>query len=111
VASMGALYALVTAFFFPHLIWHMVIAMMFISMASGLVSPIFERLGIESSEEPMGSKVAVSSLLMGISGTVGSLLVSGFYNNTSLSLGVILSGLCLAACVLRFITRDLFKTI
>ena len=57
----------------------------------------------------MGSKVAVSSLLMGLAGMFGSALISGFYNDTLVSLAVILLLLCVIAVILRVVIRDQFE--
>lgn len=101
IACSGALYSVVMALIFPHGIWNMIFAMMLLSAGSGLTFPIVERLGIESSQEPMGSRVAFGSLMMGVAGVVGSGMISQFYNDTLLSLGMILLLLCSAVFALR----------
>ena len=108
MAILGALYAFIASLIFPDTPSNMIIAMIFIAGGSGLVFPIVERLGIESSNEPMGSKVAVSSLLMGLAGIIGSALISGFYNNTLLSLATILLLLCIIAVILRVVIHGQF---
>lgn len=108
MAVLGALYAFIASLIFPDTPSNMIIAMIFIAGGSGLVFPIVERLGIESSNEPMGSKVAISSLLMGLAGIIGSALISGFYNNTLLSLATILLLLCIIAVILRVVIHGQF---
>ena len=108
ITTLGASYALIASLIFPNTPLNIIIAMMLIAGGSGLVFPIFERLGIESSQEPMGSKVAVSSLLMGLAGMFGSALISGFYNDTLLSLSTILLLLCVIAVVLRVVIHGQF---
>src|SRR3990167_11015180 len=109
IAMIGACYALTTSLIFSESPWNMIIAMMLIAGGSGLVFPVVERLGIESSQEPMGSKVAISSLLMGLSCMVGSALISGFYHDTLFSLSIILVSLCLAAVIFRVMVHDRFE--
>ena len=108
MAIFGALYAFIASLLFPDTPCNMIIAMIFIAGGSGLVFPIVERLGIESSQEPMGSKVAISSLLIGLSGLIGSALISGFYNDTLMSLAIILLSLCIVAVIFRVMVRDQF---
>ena len=104
----GACYALATSLIFSDTPWNMIIAMMLIAGGSGLVFPVVERLGIESSQEPMGSKVAISSLLIGLAGMLGSALISEFYNDTLISLSIILMVLCLVSLILRIIIHNQF---
>lgn len=104
----GGVFAFATSFIFPNQPLDMIIAMMFLASGAGFCFPICERLGIESSSEPMGSKIAISSLLMGIFGMLGSVLISGFYNDTLWSLAVILLLLCVIAVVLSIgVLRDI----
>lgn len=107
----GGLYAITSAYLFPNTWINMIVAMIFIATASGLLFPICERLGIESSQEPMGSKIAIASLLSGIAGVFGSALISGFYNDTLLSLSIILVALCLFSAILRISMRETFKIV
>ncbi len=86
----GGIYALCTALGWPTLLLNIVIAMMLIGAGSGFAFPILSRLAIESSSEPMGSRVAVSSFLMGLSSTLATVLVSRVYNGTLFSLAIIL---------------------
>lgn len=108
LSSIGGMYAILTAYFFPNAWLNMIIAMILIAMGSGLLFPICERLGIESSIEPMGSKIAISSLLMGIAGMLGSALISGFYNDTLLSLAIILFLFSLVALAIYALIQRFF---
>lgn len=106
-STIGGLYSILTAYLFPNAWLNMIIAMMFEAIAFGLLSPICERLGIESSIEPMGSKMALSSLFFSIAGTLGSILISGFYNDTLLSLSIILFIISVIAVIIRMLMHYL----
>lgn len=104
----GGIYGLITSILFPHFVWNIIIAMMIISVGAGIVFPIANRLAVESSTEPMGSRMAVSSFLTSIFGMIGSGIVSGFYNGKLVSLGVIVILFCLIAFLIQFVLiRDM----
>ena len=65
---------------------------MLITFGSGISLPIYSRLAIEQSEEPMGEKVAMTSFTMTVSGTLATLSINLFFNNSLLSLSLILTG-------------------
>lgn len=111
IALFGGAYALGTSIIWPNNIWNMIIAMMFLAGGSGLAFPILNRLAIESSEEPMSSRVAISSSLMGLSGMIGSAIISSIYNSTLFSLGIILFILSIAAVFLHVISNAFFDQI
>ena len=106
LAFVGSIYALITASIWPDIIWNTLIALMIIVMGAGLVFPVFERLGIESSDEPMGSRVAISSFLMSLAGMFGSIVISATYNGTLFSLAIILITFSTVAIVLQFLNRQ-----
>lgn len=106
ISLLGGIYSLGTSIIFPNNIWNMIIAMMLLAGGSGLAFPILNRLAIESSIEPMGSRVAISSSLMGISGMIGSAIVSQVYNGTLFSLGIILFILSAIAALLRIMSKN-----
>ena len=108
ISLFGGTYALCTSIIWPNNIWNMIIAMMLLAGGSGLAFPILNRLSIESSEEPMGSRVAISSALMGLSGMIGSAIISSIYNSTLFSLGIILFILSIIATFLHVMSNKTF---
>jgi Bcr/CflA subfamily drug resistance transporter len=90
IAFLGSVYALGTSIFWPDNVWHMIVSMMFLAGGSGLSFPIFNRLAIESSDEPMDLRVAVSSFFMSLSGAIGSGIVSQTHDYRLVSLAVLL---------------------
>lgn len=107
-ALIGGMYGFLTSLLFPNIVWNIIIAMMIISIGAGLVFPIANRLSVESSTEPMGSRMAVSSFLTSVFGMLGSGVVSGFYNGKLLSLGIITIIFCLSAFLMQFVViRDM----
>lgn len=109
LSSIGAIYALGSAILFPDQWMNTIIGMMLIAIRSGLLFPICQRLCIESSQEPMGSRIAISSLLIGVAGMSGSALISGFYDDTLLSFSIILCLLCGVSFSLRIFMNKQFK--
>ncbi len=99
----GGMYGFLTSILFPNVVWNIIIAMMLISVGAGLVFPIANRLSVESSTEPMGSRVAVSSFLTSIFGMIGSGIISGFYNGKLVSLGIIIIVFCSIAFLIQFV--------
>lgn len=67
-------------------LWILVTTITIFSTGTSFVFPILERTAIEASTEPMGSRVAISSSLMGLGGVLGSLLVSLFYHGQPIQL-------------------------
>jgi len=98
-------YALLSSLFYPQVIWNMIAAMIFIAGASGLIFPILGRLAVEASDEPMGSKVAMTAFLMGAAGIVGSAVISFTYDGTLSSLGMIIFTFSLLAAIFQFANR------
>lgn len=67
----------------------LVVPLALFAFGAGLIFAPLNRLAIESSEEPMGKKVAVFSSMMGLFCVTGSMLASFFYNGTSINLAFI----------------------
>lgn len=111
IALLGGTYALATSIIWPTNIWNMIISMMLLAGGSGLAFPVLNRLAIEASNEPMGSRVAISSFLMGLSGMIGSAIVSQVYNGSLFSLGIVLFILTIAAIFLHLMSNATFDQI
>lgn len=67
-----------------------VLPMMIFALGSGIGFPVFNRLAIEGSNESMGIKMALFASFMGISGLLGSIVISSFYTGTVFGFSVIL---------------------
>jgi DHA1 family multidrug/chloramphenicol efflux transport protein-like MFS transporter len=75
-----------------------VLPMMILAFGSGIGFPVFNRLAIEGSSEPMGIKMALFASFMGISGLLGSVIISSFYTGTVFGFSSIL--LAFSVCLL-----------
>ncbi|MBX9702740.1 MAG: hypothetical protein K2X39_01175, partial [Silvanigrellaceae bacterium] len=60
----------------------LVLPMMIFALGAGMGFPVFNRLSIEGSQEPMGIKIALFASFMGVSGLVGSGIVSFWYTGS-----------------------------
>lgn len=74
--------------------------LMFITLGAGLSLPIYSRLAIEHSDEPMGPKVAMTTFSMTLFGVFATLLVNIFFTNTLLSLALTVGGCIVCGFVL-----------
>lgn len=89
------------AILFPDKFFLFLIAIIIYSFGSALCFAPLNRLIIETSDQPMGIRVALFTTgLMGC-GVLGSGVASVVYNNTSFSLGIIITIGIIAACVLN----------
>lgn len=102
----GGVYALISSIIWPNILWNTIIAMMLLAGGTGLAFPILNRLAVESSAEPMGSRVAVSSFLMGVSSTLASAIVSAVYNDSLFSLAIVLFGFGALALILQMLNTN-----
>jgi Bcr/CflA subfamily drug resistance transporter len=94
---------------FPNFLLGMILTYIIYSFGSGLTFSPLNRLTIETSDEPMGSRMAVFSMLLSSFATLGSVLVSLFYNNTLLSLSKIIFIVMLSAFILNIIHHKLYS--
>lgn len=101
ISLAGAVYGFITSILFPSTVWNIIIAMMIVSFGSGLVFPIANRLAIESSAEPMGARMAISSFLSSIFGIIGSGVITFFYDGEIISL----SAIAIVFCSISFFTQ------
>lgn len=70
---------------------YLTVVCLFIScIGSGLVIPILSRLTLESSEQNMGKKVTIFSLIRVFTGVIASFCTTLFFNNTLGSIASIL---------------------
>ena len=108
LAFLAGLYAFISSMLSPTYLWNLVAGMMLFAAGTGLVFPILERLAIESSKEAMGSRVAISSSMMGISGMLGSAIISLFYKGTLFEFSSVLLSLCCGSLLFFFLQYKIF---
>lgn len=85
----ASILSILSASIFADQFIYFVIALMIFAFGAGLSFSPLQRLAIESSTTPMGSRTAILSSMMSLSGTLGSLLASYFYSGTTFSLALI----------------------
>ena len=100
----GSLYLCIAGYFYPGIYTNLVIGMMIIAFGTGILYPVTQRLSVESSQEPMGAKMAISSLLTGCASVLGSFVMSAS-NDSFLSLARFLFILCVAAILFKWLTK------
>jgi len=81
----GSIIAFCLAIVRPNFLGGLVIGMMIFSFGSGFTFAPLQRLAIEASNEPMGSRMAILSTFISGSGLLASILVSIFYNGKLIS--------------------------
>jgi len=91
-AFLGGLLSLVCSVVFPNHLIDIVLPMMILALGSGIGFPVFNRMAVEGSEESMGVKVALFSSFMGVSGLLGSIMISSFYDGSVLGFSSVIFG-------------------
>lgn len=91
LALIGALLSVILAILLPHFLLGLIISLMVYSGGSGLVFAPLQRIAIDASDQPMGTKMAIFSSALSGAGAFASILVSIFYSNTLLSVAIILA--------------------
>lgn len=90
LAFTGGLSSFVLSLLTGEYLFCVVIPMMIFALGSGIGFPVFNRLAIEGSNESMGIKMALFASFMGISGLLGSIVISSFYTGTVFGFSAIL---------------------
>jgi multidrug resistance protein len=83
---------IVLSYSLPNLLFGLIGSMMLVALGAGISFPILLRLTIESSDEPMGIRMGVLTIIQMAMATLGSLMVVIFFTGTLLSLA------CVVAC-------------
>ena len=97
----GGIIASSLGYVFPMFLYGMLIAIMLATLGAGLCFPVLVRLAVESSEAPMGIRMTIVSGTQMASVVLCSSLMSTFYNDTLLSLGLIVLLLAVAAFFIK----------
>lgn len=103
ICLVASSFFMMIAIWFPDFMWGMIITYIIYAFGSGFAFSPLNRLVVEATNEPMGSRMAIFSMLTSGFATLGSILVGLFYNGTLLSLAFIL----LAVAALSFILERL----
>lgn len=101
LAFMGGLSSLVLSLLIKEYLFCVVIPMMIFALGSGIGFPVFNRLAIEGSKESMGIKMALFASFMGISGLLGSIVISSVYSGTVFGFSAILFAFSVILLFLR----------
>lgn len=97
----GAILGLTFSLLFPHVLFYFILTLMIFAFGNALSFGPLQRLAIEASKAPMGTRMAILSSMMSGSGTIGSLMAGYFYLGTTLSLACItvISALLTVLCI------------
>lgn len=96
----GSLFSIATSLLYPTHLFGLIGGIMLFAFGFGLSSASLQRLAIESSDAPMGSRMAVLSTGLGISGLLATGLVSLTYHGKLSSLASILFATAVCASLL-----------
>lgn len=105
----GGILLLLLAVWFPQTLYPFLIAMLIYSFGSALCFAPLNRSIIESSDQPMGMRVALFAVFLTSFAVIGSALAGQFFNGTLLSLAYIIATAIVLAAFLRLINPLGFK--
>lgn len=103
VALISGLSLLLSAWLAPHHFYLFLLAIIFYSFGSALCFAPLNRLVIESSDQPMGIRVAMFTSGIMWCGVLGSAITSVVYNGTTLSLAIIIASGIVLSCFIQYI--------
>lgn len=101
LSLIGGVLGTVLGYFFPQLLYSIIIALMLVTIGAGLCFPVLLRLTVESSDAPMGIRMTIVSGTQMASVVVCSSIMNAIYNGTLLSLGVVVLGFAIVALLLK----------
>lgn len=108
-AIAGALFILISCLFTPNLNYF-IIGMSIYSFGSGLNFACLNRLAVDASDQPMGSRVAMVSIFFTGCAALGSAVTSLIYNGSPLSLAAIIGGfICLSLLCLPLVDYKYYQ--
>lgn len=99
IAFVGGTIILIAALISPHHLLGIIIGLTFVYFGSGFAFAPLNRLTIEASNEPMGARMAIFSMLLSSFATLASILVNIFYHQTLISFALMIFVLILLAIV------------
>lgn len=107
ICVLGAVLALLVSTILPKELIYFIVSLMIFAFGAALSFSPLQRLSIESSTAPMGSRTAILSSMMSLSGTVGSLLASYFYSGATSSLAWIVLAAIFFSLFVQFLQSKL----
>lgn len=96
----GGFFSIAIALICPNQLFGLLGGIMLFAFGFGLSSASLQRLAIEASEAPMGTRMAILSTGLGLSGLLATVLVSLTYRGNLSTLASILLVMATGACVL-----------
>jgi MFS family permease len=103
IALTGTIISVCCAYIWPNQLLYIVISLMIFQFGCGLSLAPLNRLSIESTEQPMGIRVALFSFLMGWAAVMGIVSASLFHNDTLHSFAWLILFFTLSATLLKSI--------
>jgi Bcr/CflA subfamily drug resistance transporter len=89
-ALVGSISMLLSAILYPHYLVGTILGMMIFTGGAAVASPL-HRVAVETSQEGMGTRIAIFSSAMSSFGALGSIVGSVFYRGTSFTLAIIIT--------------------
>lgn len=105
VAAVGGFLA-IGNFVYKQSLFMILIPMILFGFGTGIGFPVFNRLAIEGSTEPMGIRMALFSFFLGISSLIGSMVVSIFPSAISTDFFLLVIVFSIALLPLLFLMED-----
>lgn len=90
ISCIGVAMGLLSGLMMPQVLWSFVLSVMVFALGSGLSFAPLNRAIIEASNAPMGCRVAVFSIFLTLFCALGSVLSGVFYQNTILSMAIMM---------------------
>lgn len=90
ILFLGSLFSFASALIYPGRLLGLIIGMMLFAFGFGLSSASLQRLAIEASDAPMGSRMAILSTCLGLFGLLATTMIELFYHGSLSTLASIL---------------------
>jgi MFS family permease len=103
---LGSIFALIVSYYYSQLIILFIFGLMIFGSGAALLYAILQRVAIESSQEPMGLRIAIFSSCLGIAGVLSSAISSYIYDGSSTKLAYFLLVVALAASILNVMRSE-----
>lgn len=100
IIFLGGLFSFAMAFMYPNRLVGLIIGMTLFAFGFGLSSASLQRLAIEASDAPMGSRMAILSTCLGVFGLLSTALIELFYRGNLSSLASILLVVSVGSCLI-----------
>lgn len=105
ISCVGGILLAVFAILFPMGLYEFIIALSIYSFGTALCFPALNRTIIETSDEPMGMRVALFTVLLMLFGMLGSLIAGRFFDGSVASLALPIACGSVLAVITHFFAR------